>query len=128
MSFKLEENFGEAGAGMTTPQAPSIEKVMGGMNGMLDAALVSQADLAASSSSLDHVTASGVTAETDLTVTGVATGDVLLSVLVLEGGDGGSVTDVKSLDLDKVQITAADTVVIDEDTSGSLVLVSFING
>ena len=127
MSFELDVNFGEAGSGVTTPHTPSLKSVLDHSGLGLDAALLNQADLSASSSSLGSATVSGVDAGSDLTVTGIASEDTLLSVLVLEGGDGGSITDVKSLELDKAEITGADTVVLDEDTSGDLVLVSYID-
>lgn len=128
MSFELEDSFGYGGAGSVTPQEPSLKKVLD-HNGLgLDAALLNQADLTASSSSLASSTASGVAAGSDLTVTGIGTDDILLSVQILEDADGGSVSNVKTLDLDKAEITAADTVVLDEDTSGDLVFVTYISG
>ena len=128
MSFELEENFGEAGAGMTTPQDPSIDKVMEGMNGMLDAALLNMADLSGTGSSLGNVTATGVAEGSDLTVTGIASEDTILSVLVLENGSAGNVTGVKSISPEKAKITGADSVELEGmDTTDDLVHVTFVD-
>jgi len=63
----------------------------------------------------------GTTANTDITVSGISTSDTILAVLELVGA-GVDVTDIQD-ETGNASITAANTIQISTDTSGSKLIV-----